>query len=208
MATMVERLFEILPPEGSIDELGLVIDAIRDVYDLEHVAYLAVSLGAEFHVASRQPGLGALKKSAGHWARDESGVLTTATYTAEWVNHYVDSGYKRIDPVIESALTSFVPLDWRKLPWDSKKRRAMLREAVDTGLGNQGYTIPIRGPDGQFAIFSINKTCGDDAWEKFIAEKNSEFLIIAHFFHQKVLQIEKHLVSRPTRSCRTENAMH
>jgi DNA-binding CsgD family transcriptional regulator len=190
MSVAIERLFEAITRDASIDDLGVVIDRIRDVYSLTHVAYLAVTLGKATAYRARENGVGLLKEGAGTWARDPSGILSTSSYSTAWVEHYVDQDYKRIDPVIEHAVTSFLPLDWRSLPWDSKKRRLFLREAVESGLGNQGYTIPIRGPDGQFAIFSINKNCPDDVWDKFIAECRSDFLIISHFYHQKVLEIE------------------
>jgi DNA-binding CsgD family transcriptional regulator len=191
MTVEIQRLFESLPPEGSIDELGLVIDRIRDVYDLEHVAYLAVSLGRSVSIRSRDPSMGVLKRDAGMWYRDPAGVFTTTSYDPDWIRHYAESEYKRIDPVIEHALRSFVPLDWRQLPWDSKQRRRLFHEAVSAGLGNQGYTIPIRGPNGQFAIFSVNKNCDDDRWANFINEKRGDLLVIAHYYHQKVLEIEK-----------------
>jgi DNA-binding CsgD family transcriptional regulator len=191
MTAEIQRLFESLPPEGSIDELGVVIDRIRDTFDLEHVAYLAVSLGRAVSVRSREPSMGVLKLNGGSWYRDPAGIFTTSSYASDWIRHYAENEYKRIDPVIEHAVQSFVPLDWRQLPWDTRARRLMFSEAVDAGLGNQGYTIPIRGPNGQFAIFSVNKSCSDDKWSRFLEEKRGDLLVVAHFYHQKVIELEK-----------------
>lgn len=189
MALEIQKLFEALPPEGSIDELGLIIDAIRDIYALENVSYLAVSLGREFALQSTERA-GALKKNAGFWWRKAS-MLVASTYNPDWGHRYEEANYVRIDPVVEGGHVNFVPMNWKDLNWDSRPRRQFLQEAVDYGIGNQGYTVPVRGPNGQYALFTINNRCPDDEWRRFLSEKATDFLIIAHFFHQKVIEIEK-----------------
>lgn len=190
MTAAIQRLFESLPPQGSIDELGVVIERIRDVYDVDHVVYHATCLGRSVTLQSEGQGLGRLSHGSGLWYRDPS-ALVTSSYPVGWVEHYVNEDYKKIDPVVESATSSFLPYDWKALRWDTKRKQRIISEGVDAGLGNQGYTVPIRGPDGQFALFSINKKCDDSIWERFIEEKKGDLLVVAHFYHQKVLEIEK-----------------
>jgi DNA-binding CsgD family transcriptional regulator len=190
MSNRVERLLEALPERGSIEDLGLLIETIKRTYELEHVVYLAVSLGRNFLVSSADDAAGVLKNGAGFWRR-EAGLLATVTYAPEWGDRYVEADYVRIDPVLDGAQRSFLPVDWKSLPWDTKKRRQFLREAIDCGIGNQGYTVPVRGPDGQFALFTVNKNCGDNEWSDYIKENKSDILVLAHYFHQKVLEIER-----------------
>ena len=190
MTSEIQRLFEALPPEGSIDELGLVIDRIRDVYDLEHVVYHAVSLGSALTRKSQERAAGALQNGAGLWLREPE-ALVTFTYPQSWGERYLEQQYRRIDPVVESAMVSFLPFDWKSLAWNTKKRRQLLGEAISSGLGNQGYTVPIRGPDGQFALFTVNKSCSDSEWERFLNTYKTDFMVIAHFYHQRVLEIER-----------------
>lgn len=189
MTGKIERLLATFPAAGSIENLGDIIDAIRDIYTLDHVIYYAVSLGRTHMLASRS-GEGLLSKDTGFWKR-EAASFAALTYPGEWVVRYQEAGYTRIDPTIESAIQSFMPVDWRQIAWDTPKKRAFLREAVECGIGNQGYTIPIRGPDGQFAAFTINKSCRDEEWQKLLEESSRDFLLISHFFHQKVLELEK-----------------
>lgn len=189
MTMKVQMLFEALPSLGSIEDLGHLIDKIRDVFDVAHVVYLATSLGGEYRVASGPPA-GALRNGGGAWMRHE-GKVGAGTYSASWSERYAEADYARIDPVIEGASRSFVPVDWKSLDWNTKIKKQFLREAVDFGIGNQGYTVPLRGPNGQFAIFVVNDTCSDEKWEKFISEHASDLLIVAHFFHQKVIEIER-----------------
>lgn len=195
MADRIERLLATFPAAGSIENLGDVIDAIRDIYDLDHVIYYAISLGQSHVLASR--GGGRLSGESGFWQR-EAGSLAALTYPGEWVARYREADYGRIDPVHESANRSFMPVDWHQIAWDTPKKRAFLREAVECGIGNQGYTIPIRGPDGQFAAFTLNKSCSDEEWQRLITESARDFMLIANFFHQKVLEIEKIFGAAPT----------
>ena len=195
MSSKVQILFESLSDPVSIENLGLLIDRIRDVFDVAHVAYHAFTLGQTYTAHSSAGGL--LNADAGVWRREGSSVAAFS-YGTQWGQRYEEQEYWRIDPVVDSALKSFVPIDWKKADWSSKRRRQFLKEAVDVGVGTQGYTIPIRGPDGQFAIFTINKNCPDEEWQRYVDEHKSDFLVVAHFFHQKVLEVERIFGPPPT----------
>jgi DNA-binding CsgD family transcriptional regulator len=188
MADSVQKIFEALPDPRSIEDLGILIDFVKDNLEVEHVSYLAQSLGAAAQFASS--GSGKLTNDAGGWWRIK-GSLGASTYNPAWGERYAEQDFMRIDPVVEGAARSFVPINWKELDWSDRRRRQLLREAVDFGVGNQGYTVPIHGPNGQFAIFVLNATCSDQKWEQFIAAQRSAILVISHFFHQKVLDITK-----------------
>lgn len=190
MTAKLQQLYELIPDKSSIESVGLLIEQVKALYQVEHVAYMALSLGRAYALSSSPRAEGMLAKNAGFWRR-EAGALVAVTYDPSWGQRYAEADYVRIDPVLEETTRSFAPFNWKSLSWDTKKRRQFLREAVDCGLGNQGYAVPVRGPDGQFALFVVNNTCSDEEWEKFINEYKADLLVIAHFFHQKVLEIEQ-----------------
>jgi DNA-binding CsgD family transcriptional regulator len=191
MSARLQALYEAVETLDSIEDLGALIEAIRATFQVSNVAYVAFSLGGSYTVRA-ESGLGPLRRDAGLWWRVNNGFgLGAATYSQSWLQRYAEADYHRIDPTVEGASRSFLPIDWKTLQWDTRKKRQFLREAIDCGLGNQGYTIPLRGPDGQFAMFVINDNMSDGAWEKFKSEHASDLLVTAHFFHQKVLEIEK-----------------
>jgi len=187
MTERLESLTSALEDVTSISRLGEFIDRVRGVYDLEHLVYYAVSLGQSVAPVKQMVG-GMLSTGDGFW-QWEGRSLAAMSYSWNWATHYAESGYARIDPTLEGAASSFVPVDWKAVAWDTPKRRTFLREAVESGVGNQGYTIPVRGPDGQFAAVSINKTCTDVQWASFLQATRSDFLIIAHYMHQKVNEL-------------------
>jgi len=63
----------------------------------------------------------------------------------------------------------------------------------------QGYSIPLRGPNGQFAVFSVSHNCNDDIWEAFTIEHQRDLILIAYYLNQKALELEKTRVPEATR---------
>lgn len=154
--------------EGASDlsEFDTLVNEVREVYGVDHAIYFAFSLG-----------------------QDAKQQVTAMTYDQAWTERYFEQGYDKIDPVVLTATNSFHPFQWKELDWSAKPRRNFLREAVDAGVGDNGYVVPIRGPNGQFATFVINKRCADPQWESFIEENRTDFLLVGHYLHQKAVQL-------------------
>ena len=125
-----------------------------------------------------------------HWVDSAGEQYGYGTYSLEWATRYQEQNYIRVDPVVVGCYQRFHPVDWKRLDWSSKAARAFQAEAAEHGVGNQGYSIPIRGPNGQFALFTVNSTCNDTEWEEFTEEHRRELILIAHFFNQKALELE------------------
>ncbi len=160
----LNALLERLETAPDIAALQRAVEECRDHFAVEHVVY--------------------------HWvsaAGDNYGVYT---YPKAWVEHYMSQDYLRIDPVIQGCYQRFHPVDWKQLDWTGKAARQFRQEAVDYGIGNQGYSIPIRGPHGQFALFTISHSCDDAAWAAFTDANWRNLILIAHAFNRKALEFE------------------
>lgn len=169
----IQTLIDRLPDANGQDEIRQSIDLFRSIFDLEHIVYHGINLGPN---------------------KENYAILT---YSEEWVERYIAKSYVNIDPVVLTAQSSFEPIDWKSLDWSTKSKREFWREAIEYGVGNQGYSIPIRGPNGQFALFSVNKNCDDDEWLEFIEETKKDLLLISHYLHQQVLAIENIKADEP-----------
>ncbi|SDX15788.1 helix-turn-helix transcriptional regulator [Litoreibacter albidus] len=165
---------EMLSQATTLDEVQDFIIDLRATYDLEHLVY--------------------------HSVNSTGGQYAALTYDSDWVARYICEDYARIDPVVQGCYRLFHPIDWKALDWTSKATRAFLGEAADAGVGNQGFSVPIRGPSGQFALFSINHKCNDDTWARYTGERASDLLLISHYLNEKALQIEGASTRAPTRS--------
>ena len=125
-----------------------------------------------------------------HWVNSVGERFGAGTYSSEWVDRYLEKDYLRMDPVIFGCFQRFTPVDWKQLDWSSKAAREFLQDAITYGLGNQGYTVPIRGPNGQFALFTVNNHTTDEAWEAFIKINGRDLMIIAHEMNKVALEME------------------
>jgi DNA-binding CsgD family transcriptional regulator len=207
---MSERLNAILEKLSNLPQLesfGDTIEAIRATYDVDHVYYYAVSLGLEVR-AREGYRVAALPEADGH-LRQAGRMVAAMSYSTEWLNRYMEAKFANVDPVLAGASASFDPVDWAELDWSDADRQGFRDEAGAFGIGNQGYTVPVRGPSGQYAIFTINKTCERPSWEKLLKECRTDFMLLGHFTHQRVLKLAGLEDAAPTRplSVRERDAM-
>ena len=119
----------------SIEELQVWAHELRDHFGVTHVLY--------------------------HTATHKGEQVGAFTYSLDWARRYIEKDYASIDPVVLGALRRFHPMDWKTLDWSSPQARQLMREAMAHGLGNQGWSVPIWGPHGEFALFVLNHTTDD-----------------------------------------------
>ncbi len=160
----VEKILEALEQAGSLDALQTAIVALRDHYEIDHMVY--------------------------HWVDSAGAQYGCGTYSPEWAARYEQQNYLRIDPVVIGCYQRFHPVDWKRLDWSSRAARAFQAEAMGYGVGNQGFSVPIRGPNGQFALFTTNHSCDDPTWEAFAEAHRRDLILIAHCFNQRALEFE------------------
>jgi DNA-binding CsgD family transcriptional regulator len=160
-----ERVVEIVQSARDVGGLQCATETLRDGLGIAHVVY--------------------------HWVNGRGERFGAGTYSQAWVDRYLERDYLRMDPVIIGCLQRFDPVDWKELDWSSRAARTMIREAVAFGVGPQGYSVPIRGPSGQFALFTTADSCDDAAWARFINENQRDLILTAHEFNRRALAFER-----------------
>ena len=163
LVTKLETFLDALEESQTPNDIQSLVESLRESYGVSNAVYHAVNLDGAPYAA--------------------------LTYSPEWMDHYQSQQYVRVDPVVRGALQHFHPMDWKRLDWSNRGSRAFLGEAIDAGIGNQGLSIPIRGPNGQFALFTINHTSSDDEWSKFSSEFKRDMMLISHYIHKQVVNI-------------------
>jgi LuxR family quorum-sensing system transcriptional regulator SinR len=144
------------------------IDFIRERYGLANIAYLCPSF-------------------RGHSITDP---FLAVTYSDTWVEHYKVQNYVFVDPALNIALRSVLPVDWARLPREEKKVRRMFGEAKDFGVGRQGLTIPVRGPtNGLWALLVATSNESDHEWAARRFELMRDLVHVAHYVHQRAFQL-------------------
>lgn len=157
-------MFKALEGASELSDLQQVIETFRDHFGVDHVVY--------------------------HWVSGAGDQYGCGTYAPDWVQRYLDREYLRIDPVIQGCYQRFHPVDWKRLDWSGKAARAFQQDAIAHGIGNQGYSVPVRGPNGQFALFTVSHNCSDEDWAAFTESHRRDLILIAHYFNQKALELE------------------
>lgn len=160
----LEDILSSLEEADTLERMQSVSVALKEYYELDHVVY--------------------------HWVDSHGDQYGCGTYSKEWQQKYIDENYLRIDPVIQGCFQRFHPVDWKRFDWSSKAARDFFKVALEYGVGNQGYSIPIRGPNGQFALFTINHHCDDETWAAFTQSNRRDLILIAHYFNEKALEFE------------------
>lgn len=164
MKGRLDSFIDALQNARTQDDLHSRLMGLRDLFDVEHVTYHSVSGSGDGYAAT--------------------------TYSDEWSVQYFAQDYARIDPVVQGCFRRFHPVDWRQLDWSGKPARNFMAEARSAGVGNQGFSIPIRGPSGQFALFTISDARTDSAWESYTSEHVRDLILAAHFLNQRALEID------------------
>ncbi len=108
------------------------------------------------------------------------------TYPLEWLQHYFESDYLSIDPVVSRGLSDHQPFDWKDLPKDTRDVQQIFEESIDFGFGRQGLTIPIVNFLGELAILNVNVDESDQDWAARKHDLMRELQIISHYLHQSV----------------------
>ena len=160
----LRRHLATLEQATELSALQTCSEALRDHFNVAHLGY--------------------------HWVSSDGEQYGCGTYSAAWIGQYVQNDYIRIDPVIIGCFQRFHPVNWKELDWSSKAAIAFRKEAISAGVGNQGYSIPIRGPSGQFALFSLSHNTTDADWLDFTEKNRRDLILCAHSFNQKALEIE------------------
>lgn len=164
LTAQMETSLEKLEQSDTLDVLQIVIEEFCHLFAVDHMIY--------------------------HWVDSAGDQYGCGTYSDAWRDRYIEQNYLRIDPVVIGCYQRFHPVDWKRLDWSSKAARVFQSEALEYGVGNQGFTVPIRGPNGQFALFTVSHTCDDATWARFTETHRRALILIAHAFNQKALEFE------------------
>ncbi|QDY68406.1 helix-turn-helix transcriptional regulator [Qingshengfaniella alkalisoli] len=163
MAGRIERFVTLLQQVTTPEGLQPVIHELREQLQADHVVFHSIGKGGRQFAA--------------------------LTYETDWVDRYLEMGYARIDPVVQGCFQRFQPVDWKALDWSTKASRSFLHEALEAGIGNQGLSLPVRGPGGQFALFTVNSRTTDDSWQRYCDTHLNDLILAAHLLNQRVLEL-------------------
>jgi DNA-binding CsgD family transcriptional regulator len=152
---------------GSDAEAATFLDNMIERFEMRYCAY---------HVRSL-PG------------SDAVDPLVVSNYPGEWLQHYIARNYVEIDPVVHESERSILPIDWGQLNRRPASVRQMFGEAGEFGVGHQGLTVCMRGPNNDRALFSVSSLMSTRDWIAVRPELTQELQVLAHHFHAKMMAL-------------------
>ncbi len=165
----VQEAFSHISASATLSQLHDTVAALRTGLGLGHIAYHLVE--APGYDASEQP-------------------LVILTYPERWIIRYLSQGYQKIDPVVSEGLQGIMPKDWSSLSVSTPDVSDFFEEAADYGVGRQGLTMTIRGPNRDVALFTFTANVDHGEWKKMKAVTIPSMLLVGHAFHDRVRQIK------------------
>jgi hypothetical protein len=145
--------------EGEPDT-EVVIGKLRDLLEVDHVAYVLVKPGAAPYVR--------------------------LTYPASWILRYLQSGYTTIDPISREGGRSTLPFKWSEIPIKNAAEASFLQDAVSYGIGPHGYSIPLK-EHGYSGLFSISFSRSQQEWTDFLRTTENVLTRVAAQLHRRVV---------------------
>lgn len=85
-------------------------------------------------------------------------VLLIRRLPAGWFEHYARHNYMYLDPVFRNCRATTSPFDWGEAPYDPETEPGaieVMQRATDFGMA-RGFSVPIHGPEGCEACFSMS----------------------------------------------------
>jgi DNA-binding CsgD family transcriptional regulator len=110
----------------------------------------------------------------------------------------LERDYFRIDPVVRSGRGGFLPIDWADVD-HSVEAGHFFSEAERYGVGRNGVSMPIRGKQGERAIFTVTSDTSSREWRSLRLRYMRDFQLIGHFVHDRALDLAGSAAPPPLR---------
>lgn len=98
--------------------------------------------------------------------------IFVSNYPSEWRSRYLNRDYHMLDPVVVVGGKLRRPYFWGSRSYVERlaaRQRLFFGEARDFGIVH-GMTIPVYGPDGECAVFSVSSDVGVKGFNELVAE--------------------------------------
>ncbi|MEM9715175.1 MAG: LuxR family transcriptional regulator [Pseudomonadota bacterium] len=163
LSLQVWDLIDRVDQAKGIEDLFNVVKDLRGVFDVEHAVYHSVSGTGE--------------------------TYALATYGTEWSKHYEEDQLYHVDPVVRAAFTRFGSYNWAELDWSGDQLAQFKNESIEGGVGNQGLSLPVRGPNGNFALVSTSDRSADEVWAKKLERIEPHLVMLGHYLHETTMDL-------------------
>jgi len=109
-------------------------------------------------------------------------------YPKQWWEHYRESGYQNLDPIVRHSAKRVIPLMWDDRVFSLPEATTIMNEARDYGLAS-GISFPIHGLNCEFGLLSLAGDRDMKRAKKDIMESLGRAQLLANYLHEAVHRI-------------------
>ncbi len=166
---MMNRSLEALNAATSRQDVSKVIHDLRDHYKLSNITYRGFRRFSADKIQS---------------------TIVISTSDPEWFRQYDDREFFMIDPIVNRARGSPLPLDWDIIDRRSKTTRHYFSEMMRFKIGDRGLSMQISPPNGPPGLFTfMAKGTSDSEWQALRWRCEADMLFFGQHVHYHVLRI-------------------
>jgi LuxR family transcriptional activator of conjugal transfer of Ti plasmids len=121
------------------------------------------------------------------WRHDDTPLLIS-TYPIKWTEHYLESGYERLDPVLLRARHGKEPFEWGLGVGSvrlSKRQQQLFDEAAQFDI-RCGFTIPVHGGRSPVAAITFASRERHPTFCRRIERYGEALQVMAGLYHARI----------------------
>lgn len=151
------------------DSLSALLNIDSDQMLFDHITVVAKSLGFEYCAYGIRMPLPISRPK----------VVMFNNYTVEWQRCYDERGYLMIDPTVQHALKSTLPIVWSNRLFEAASAREMWEEARSYGLCI-GWAQASRDPSGAIGLLTLARSAEDLTSQELSAHEAQMSLLVQY----------------------------
>lgn len=108
-------------------------------------------------------------------------------YPSEWIAHYTEQGYDRIDPVVLRSMTADQPFVWSR-PRSPRPALQLFDEASEVGIVS-GFAVPVRLRNGRHSVVSVTSDLKGGEFDRLMRSSQRSVQAAIYCYHDTLCEL-------------------
>lgn len=110
-----------------------------------------------------------------------------SNYSSQWIEHYTDCGYDKVDPVVLQSMTAEDPFIWSQ-PSAPRPARQLFAEASEAGIVS-GFAVPIILRNGRHSVVSVTSDLGAAKFDRLMRSTQRAVQTAIYCYHDTLCEL-------------------
>lgn len=110
-----------------------------------------------------------------------------SNYPSEWIEHYTERGYDKVDPVVLQSMTAEDPFIWSQ-PSAPRPARQLFDEASEAGIVS-GFAVPVLLRNGRHSVVSVTSDLAAGEFERLMRSAQRAVQTAIYCYHDTLCEL-------------------